>query len=106
MGSEKRTPFGEGSENIEWASRLFEEHEGFIRSVVRYVINDPCEGDDFYQELFLYFALKPHPANIRKMRGFLYRVILDRAKDWHRRRSRQNAKPNQPGMDCEWPCHR
>lgn len=95
MGSENRTPSEKRGKNVEWASRLFEEHEGFIRSVIHFAVQNPSEADDFFQELYLYFVLKPPSEEIRNPQGFLYRVILDRAKDWHRRQTRRQQKQHQ-----------
>ena len=95
MGSENRAPSEERGQNFEWANYLFKEHEGFIRSVIRFAIRNPSETDDFFQELYLYFVRKPPSEEVRNPQGFLYRVIIDRAKDWHRRQSRRQQKRHQ-----------
>ena len=95
MGSENRTPSDERGKNFEWANHLFKEHEGFIRSVIQFAIRNPSETEDFFQELYLYFIRKPPSDEIRNLQGFLYRVIIDRAKDWHRRQSRRQQKRHQ-----------
>ncbi len=89
MGSEKRTPSEGSGANFEWASRLFEEHGAFIRSVIRFAVSDSSEYEDFYQDLYLSFALNPFTEELRNPRGFLYRVIVDRAKDRYRIQSRR-----------------
>lgn len=92
MGSENTAPSEERGNNFEWANHLFKEHEAFIRSVIGFAIQNPSETDDFFQELYLYFVRKPPLEEIRNLKGFLYRVIIDRAKDWHRRQSRRQQK--------------
>lgn len=89
MGSEKNTPPEQLAAIREQASRLFQEHEGFIRSAIRFVIQNPSDRDDFYQDLFLSFILDPPFGDIQKPRGFFYRLVHERASDWYRNQARR-----------------
>jgi RNA polymerase sigma factor (sigma-70 family) len=90
VGSEKNSP--SQTEARKRASCLFQEHEDFIRSVIRFAIRNPADADDFYQDLYLSFILNPPADEIRKPRGFFYRLIRERAKDWYRKHARRQKK--------------
>lgn len=89
MGSEKNTPPEQGAELRNRADRVFLEHEDFIRSVIRFAIQNPSDRDDFYQELYLSFVLDPPTEEILKPRSFFYHLVLKRASDWYRNQSRR-----------------
>lgn len=76
------------AQQVAQAARLFDEHGGFIRVTLQHFIRDPAEQEELYQELFIYFVRKPVPDGIIRLRAWLYRVILDRIRDWKRRQSR------------------
>lgn len=101
MGSQNTTPLDEREQNFERAARLFREHEAFIRSVIRFALRNPSEADDFFQELFLSFALKPPAEEIKSPRGFLYRLIMERAIDWHRAQGRRSRKLQQMRLEID-----
>lgn len=89
MGSEKKSPPAQQAEAREQASRLFQEHEDFIRSAIRFAIRNPSETDDFYQDLYLSFVLNPPVKPIQKPQGFFWRLVMERATDWYRNQGRR-----------------
>lgn len=89
MGSEKITPPEQLAEVRQRALGLFEEYEDFIRALVRFAVRDPSDREDFFQDLFLSFLLSPPAGEIRSPKGFFYRLVLERARDWHRSRARK-----------------
>jgi RNA polymerase sigma factor (sigma-70 family) len=74
------------------AWKIFDEHGDFIRSVIRFNVKSEEEAEDLFQDLFLFLILKPIPEELQNVRGFLYRVICDNAKDSVRRITRYRAR--------------
>ncbi|MBN2512746.1 MAG: sigma-70 family RNA polymerase sigma factor [Sedimentisphaerales bacterium] len=77
---------------VEAAQQLFVEHEVFIRSVIRYALSDHDAVDDFFNDLFLFLVAKPVPDDVRNLKGYLYKIIIDKAKDYRRRNIRYQQK--------------
>ncbi len=59
----------------------------FIRTVLRLRADSASEAEDMFQELFLSLILRPPPADVQNMRGYLYRVIMNDL--MNRRRERE-----------------
>lgn len=78
----------ETAQQVDEAARLFDEYGNFIRATLRHFVRDPQEQEELYQDLFVYFARKPVPKDTVRVRGWVYRVILDRVRDRKRRQSR------------------
>jgi RNA polymerase sigma factor (sigma-70 family) len=77
---------------VQLARQLFIEQGEFIRSIVRYATSNNEYTDDLLHDLFIFFVAKPIPKDIRNIRGYLYKVILDKVKDWQRARTRYQTK--------------
>jgi RNA polymerase sigma factor (sigma-70 family) len=77
---------------VEAAHKLFTEHEVFIRSVIRYALSDPHDVDDCFNDLFLFFVSRPIPGDVQNLKGYLYKIIFDKAKDYRRRNIRYQQK--------------
>lgn len=73
---------------VEAAHKLIAEHGAFIRSVIRYALSDSHDVDDFFNDLFLFFVSRPLPDDIQNLKGYLYKIIIDKAKDYRRRNLR------------------
>lgn len=93
----------ETAQQVNEAARLFDEHGGFIRATLRHFVHDPQEQEEIYQELFVYFVRKPVPEETRRVRGWLYRVILDRVRDRQRRQSRYKKRLRDHALNCPPP---
>ncbi len=77
---------------VEVTRKLFVEHEAFIRSVSRYALSDVDAVDDFFNDLFLFFVAKPIPGDVQNLKGYLYKIIIDKSKDYRRRDVRYQQK--------------
>jgi RNA polymerase sigma factor (sigma-70 family) len=77
---------------VQLARKLFTEQGEYIRAIVRYVASHDEYAEDLVHDLFLFFVAKPIPDDIINIRGYLYKVILDKARDWRRAHVRYQTK--------------
>lgn len=80
---------------VQLAEELFIEQGEYIRSIVRYASSSNEYTDDLVHELFLFFAAKPVPDDVVNIRGYLYKVIIDRVRSWQRSHARRQARLRQ-----------
>jgi RNA polymerase sigma factor (sigma-70 family) len=78
--------------NVDLAEKIFEEHGDFIRSVIRFNIQNAAEAEDLFQDFFLFLISKPVPKEVQNLRGFLYKAVSDKVNDASRRINRYQAK--------------
>lgn len=78
--------------NVDRAAWVFDKYGGFIRSMIRFHIKDEAEAEDLFQDLFLQLVARPIPCEIRNVRGFIYKLISDTAKDAFRRIDRYKTR--------------
>jgi RNA polymerase sigma factor (sigma-70 family) len=81
--SEKSTT-GQGcdiSGDVQRATAIFFEHCDFIRAVIRYKIKDESMAEDLFHELFLSLVSRPVPAEVRDIKGYIYRAIINDVTD-------------------------
>ncbi|MHC4147940.1 MAG: RNA polymerase sigma factor [Planctomycetota bacterium] len=71
--------------NVERAAKIFEEHAVFIRAVIRTQVKNPSQADDLFQDLFLSLVSKPVPDEIRNIKSYLYKAIINDIIDASRR---------------------
>jgi RNA polymerase sigma factor (sigma-70 family) len=90
--SKETDPLQDVQHRVEFARQLFIEHGEFIHSVIRYITSNNEHTDDLYNDLFLFFVAKPVPNDVLSIRGYLYKVILDKVRDWQRSRTRYQIK--------------
>jgi RNA polymerase sigma factor (sigma-70 family) len=77
---------------VQLARELFTEQGEYIRSIVHFVVSNDPDTDDLVQDLFLFFVARPIPDDIVNIRGYLYRVVLGKIRDWRRARIRYQTK--------------
>ena len=77
---------------VELARRLFVAHGEFIYSVIRYFTSNNEYIDDLFHDVFLFFVAKPVPDDVLNIRGYLYKVVLDKVRDWQRSHIRYQVK--------------
>jgi len=77
---------------VELARRLFAAHGEFIYSVIRYIVSNNEYIDDLFHDVFLFFVAKPVPDDVLNIRGYLYKVVLDKVRDWQRSHVRYQVK--------------
>lgn len=63
------------------ASKVFAMHGDFIRRAVCYCTSSKEEADDLFQDFFLQIASRPIPLDVKSVTGYIYRCIVNRAKD-------------------------
>jgi RNA polymerase sigma factor (sigma-70 family) len=73
------------TDNVDTAAKLFTEHGSYIRTVIRYHVKNENQADDLFQDFFLFLVTNPLPADVRNIKGFLYRAITNRIIDAIRR---------------------
>lgn len=83
---------GDVPSNVDHAMKVFDEHGDFIRTVIRSNVKNEVEAEDLFQDFFLFLISKPIPEEVQNVRGFLYRVVSDKAKDTIRRITRYQAR--------------
>jgi RNA polymerase sigma factor (sigma-70 family) len=87
----ERVPSADGKEvdnimsNMARTAEIFEQHGDFIRRVLRYRIGDEALVDDLYQDFFLSLVARPIPADVRNVKNYLYRAIINDSFDAVRR---------------------
>ena len=81
--SEKSTT-GQGcdtSGDVQRAAAIFFEHCDFIRTVIRYKIKDESMAEDLFHNLFLSLISRPVPAEVRDIKGYIYKAIINDVTD-------------------------
>jgi RNA polymerase sigma factor (sigma-70 family) len=80
------------SRRVEHAGRVFEEHEDFIRTVIRFHIKGRTEADDIFQQSFLSLVARPIPENVIDVKGYLYQAITNDVIDAARQAKNYEAR--------------
>ena len=87
-----------GGDAVQRAVAIFSEYGDFILAVLRFQAHDRSWQEDLFQEFFLTLIRKPVPADVRNIKGYLYRAIVNhildsvRARDNYRRAMKKYAK--------------
>jgi len=71
--------------NLARATEVFSLHGDFIRAIMRYRVGDESLVDDLYQDFFLSLVARPIPADVRNVKNYLYRAIINDSFDAVRR---------------------
>jgi RNA polymerase sigma factor (sigma-70 family) len=82
-GVEKKA--GDRPEAVAAADAVFREYGGFIRAVIRFQAGSRFDSEDLFQGFFLVLVRKPVPAEVRHIKSFLYRSIVNYVLDLVRR---------------------
>lgn len=82
----------DGPSNVDRAGEVFDEYGNFIRLAIRFRVKNEAEAEDLFQDLFVCLVAKPIPEEVRNVKGFLYKLISDTAKDAFRRIDRYQAR--------------
>jgi RNA polymerase sigma factor (sigma-70 family) len=75
---------------VQRAAVIFFEHGDFIRTVIRRKVHDESRVEDLFQDFFLSLATKPLPSDVRNIRGFIYKALINDITDHHRSYERRN----------------
>lgn len=65
------------TDNVNTAAKLFMEYGDFIRAIIRCQVKNETKVDDLFQDFFLSLIANPLPADVRNIKGFLYRAITN-----------------------------
>ena len=79
------------SGNVQRAAIIFFEHGDFIRAVIRHKIKDEGRAEDLFHDFFLSLASRPVPAEVRDIKGYIYKAIINDITDHIRRLGRYQA---------------
>jgi len=72
------------SENVEFASKIFDEYGDFIYKTIRYKVKNRASVDDLYQNFFLSLIARPIPKDTNNIKGYLYRALIHDISDAER----------------------
>ena len=72
-------------DNLARTVDIFSQHGDFIRGVLQYRIGDENLVDDLFQDFFLSLVAKPIPEDVRNIKNYLYRAIVNDSYDAVRR---------------------
>jgi len=64
-------------ERVRLAGEVFRRYGAEIRAMIRVVASDPGQADDLFQNLFLSLVAKPLPPDIRSIKRYLYKAIVN-----------------------------
>jgi RNA polymerase sigma factor (sigma-70 family) len=79
MCSEENAANKDGRERARLAAEVFHRYGREIRAMVQFSIPDQAEAEDVFQNLFLSLLAKPLPADIRSIKRYLYKAIVNDA---------------------------
>lgn len=84
----------QGGNHSRIQDEIFEKYDSFIRSVIQFAAQNPEDKEDIYQEVFLFLSQRDDFDKIQNIEGFLYRVVINKARDFQRskRRYENNLK--------------
>ncbi len=69
------------------AAEIFNKYEDFIRGIIRYKVGDDY-ADDLFQSFFLSLVYRPPSGDVKNIKGYLYRAIMNDIVDNRRRMER------------------
>jgi RNA polymerase sigma factor (sigma-70 family) len=64
-------------DSVDTAHKVFAEHGSFIRAVVGSRVKNEAQADDIFQNFFLSLVHKPVPEDIRGIKSYLYKAIIN-----------------------------
>ncbi len=73
------------------AAKIFDDHGGFIRIVIRSHVRDKDLAEDLFQDFFISLISKPLPRGLQNIKGYLYRAITNDIVDATRRMMKYRA---------------
>ena len=99
----QRTDTNDYTDNVNTAEKLFMEYGDFIRTVIHYQVKNETHVDDLYQDFFLSLIVNPLPADVRNIKSFLHRAVINdiindaqRAENYQNKMLRYSKRFNYP----------
>jgi len=77
--------------DVQRATAIFFEHCDFIRAVIRCKIKDESMAEDLFHNFFLSLVSRPIPPEVRDIKGYIYRAIINDVTDHIRHLGRYQA---------------
>jgi RNA polymerase sigma factor (sigma-70 family) len=59
------------------AAEIFSKYGDFIRGIIRYKVGNEGCVDDLFQSFFLSLVYRPPSRNVKNIKGYLYRAIMN-----------------------------
>ncbi len=78
--------------NQDHATKIFSEHGDYIKTIIQFKVSDKTLAEDLFQDFFLKLITHPIPENIKNIRSYLYRSIINDIIDASRRTKRYQLK--------------
>lgn len=63
--------------NVNIAADIFNKYWDFIYTVIRYKVMNESEVDDLFQNFFLSLVYKPPAPDVKNIKGYLYKAIIN-----------------------------
>jgi RNA polymerase sigma factor (sigma-70 family) len=76
---------------VSTAYEVFAEHSRFIRAVIGSRVKNEAQANDIFQNFFLSLVHKPVPKDIRDIKSYLYKAIINDTVDAARKVERYQA---------------
>lgn len=77
-----------GKEAVKAAAGVFREYGSFIHAVIRFQAVGRLDAEDLFQGFFLVLVHKPVPPEVRNIKSFLYRAVVNYVLDSVRQQAR------------------
>jgi RNA polymerase sigma factor (sigma-70 family) len=92
LGEKNTTGQGcDSSGDVQRATAIFVEYGDFIRAVIRHKIKDESRAEDLLHDFFLSLVSRPIPAEVRDIKSYIYRAIINDITDRIRHLGRYQA---------------
>ena len=93
---------GNYADNVTAAAEVFAEYGNFIRAVIHYKVQNESLADDLFQDFFLSLVCRPLPKNVKNVKGFLYRAVINDIANAMDRIKRYQARIHRYATRCRY----
>jgi len=70
-----------GDDRVQRAAEIFRQYGDFIRAIIGFQARYRSEQEDLFQEFFLVMIRKPIPIDVRSIKSYLYRAVVNHILD-------------------------
>lgn len=75
-----------GEDRSRALAEIYEKYDDFIESAIRFVARNHADREDIYQEVFIVLSQKENFDEIRNIKSYLYRLVVNKANEFLRRK--------------------
>lgn len=93
-------------DNVAYATQIFAEYGDFIYQIALYKLGDENLADDLYQNFFLSQISNPVPSDVRNIKSYLYRALINDFLDEKRRSKNQKKNLKKYAKDLDFPINK